>query len=398
VVTQKLKILALEPYYGGSHKAFLDTWIAGSRHEWTLLTLPPTKWKWRMMHSAMFFADEVNKSQNHQITTYSSDRDGNELASGESPDLIFCSDMLDLAKFKGLISANFANIPVVAYFHENQLTYPTEYPKERDRHFALSNITTALAADKVWFNSEFHLNEFLEATAKFAKKAPDFKPVHITESIREKSLIVPQGIKEFSERKTSRQAGPVRILWAHRWEFDKDPETFFKALRILRKKKSCEFRISVLGGHAGDTDNLFSTAEKEFSDLIDHWGYIDSYEEYCQILQNVDIAVSTAKHEFFGIAIAEAVSSGAFPVVPKRLAYPEILPEDDSDENKQRFFYEGNHKQLAEHLSALIELIFKTDSPWQGDVERGIRKIKRFHWNKLIPELDQKLEIRTSVR
>ncbi|MCK4372451.1 MAG: DUF3524 domain-containing protein, partial [candidate division Zixibacteria bacterium] len=35
-----MKILALEPYYGGSHKAFLDGWSSRSRHEWTILKLP----------------------------------------------------------------------------------------------------------------------------------------------------------------------------------------------------------------------------------------------------------------------------------------------------------------------------------------------------------------------
>jgi glycosyltransferase involved in cell wall biosynthesis len=377
---KKLKILALEPYYGGSHKAFLDTWIAGSCHEWTLLTLPPTKWKWRMMHSAMSFADELNNSPNHQIT--------------KLPNVIFCSDMLDLARFKGLLSANFANVPIIAYFHENQLTYPTEYPKERDLHFALSNITTALAADRIWFNSAFHMNEFLEASARFAKKASDNKPFFITEQIKAKSEVVPQGIKKFPKREKNRKEGPIRILWAHRWEFDKDPETFFKAIRILKKRRNCDFRISVLGGHAGHAghaDKLFGLAEKEFSDLSDYWGYVDSYDEYCRILGEVDIAVSTSKHEFFGIGIAEAVSAGAFPLVPNRLAYPEILVEDDLDKNKEGFFYEGNHKQLAEKLFRIIQLISNTGSPWQGDEGRGIRKIERFYWNKLIPKLDEKV-------
>ena len=34
-----LNILALEPYYDGSHKAFLDEWIKRSVHHWTLMTL-----------------------------------------------------------------------------------------------------------------------------------------------------------------------------------------------------------------------------------------------------------------------------------------------------------------------------------------------------------------------
>ena len=38
-----MNVLALEPYYGGSHKAFLNQWRARRRHSWTALTLPAHK-------------------------------------------------------------------------------------------------------------------------------------------------------------------------------------------------------------------------------------------------------------------------------------------------------------------------------------------------------------------
>ena len=81
-----MKVLALEPYYGGSHKAFLDGWIQHSRHEWTVLTLPAYKWKWRMRHSAITFAGQV----------------GERVASGQQWNVVFCSSMLGLAEFLGL--------------------------------------------------------------------------------------------------------------------------------------------------------------------------------------------------------------------------------------------------------------------------------------------------------
>ncbi len=83
---KSLKILALEPYYGGSHKAFLDGWTAFSRHKWTLLTLPPRKWKWRMRHSAVTLANQTAE----------------KVGAGERWDVLFCSDMLNLAEYKGL--------------------------------------------------------------------------------------------------------------------------------------------------------------------------------------------------------------------------------------------------------------------------------------------------------
>ncbi|MEJ2705778.1 MAG: DUF3524 domain-containing protein [Sedimentisphaerales bacterium] len=131
-----MRILALEPYYGGSHKAFLDGWTAISKHEWTLLHLPPYKWKWRMRHSAVTFADQVRR-----------------LASeGQSWDVIFCSDILNLAEFLGLAPRAVQALPAILYFHENQLTYPVRFESERDYQFAVTNMTSALAAASVWFS------------------------------------------------------------------------------------------------------------------------------------------------------------------------------------------------------------------------------------------------------
>ena len=81
-----MRVLALEPYHGGSHEAFLDGWSARSRHEWTVIGLPPYKWKWRMRHAAVTLADQVREL----------------VQSGNQWDLLFCSDMLNLAEFIGL--------------------------------------------------------------------------------------------------------------------------------------------------------------------------------------------------------------------------------------------------------------------------------------------------------
>ena len=75
---------------------------------------------------------------------------------GEGWDVVFCSDMLDLAQFRGLAPSAVHRLPAVAYFHENQLTYPVRFEKERDLHFGLTNLTTALAASAVWWSSAFH--------------------------------------------------------------------------------------------------------------------------------------------------------------------------------------------------------------------------------------------------
>ncbi len=174
-----MRVLALEPYYGGSHKAFLDAWLPESRHRWTLLTLPPFKWKWRMRHGAITLAGRIEEL----------------LAAGESWDVVFCSDMLNLAELRGLAPSAVSSLPAVAYFHENQLTYPVQVEKERDLHFGLTNLTTALAARAVWFNSAFHRDEFLGAVPRMLRRMPDYQPFDAVEKIRARSSIHPQGIR-----------------------------------------------------------------------------------------------------------------------------------------------------------------------------------------------------------
>ncbi|MFT5525333.1 MAG: hypothetical protein ACI9HK_003301, partial [Pirellulaceae bacterium] len=76
-----MKILALEPYNGGSHRAFLEGWRSHSCHDWTIIGLAPNWWKWRMRHAPITLAAEVRR----------------ELAAGQRWDVIVCSDMLNLA-------------------------------------------------------------------------------------------------------------------------------------------------------------------------------------------------------------------------------------------------------------------------------------------------------------
>ena len=78
------KILSLQPYFGGSHRAFLEGWIKHSRHTFDVLTLPAYKWKWRMRHAAVTFAEEVHRRR------------------APAHDLVFATDMLNLAEFRGL--------------------------------------------------------------------------------------------------------------------------------------------------------------------------------------------------------------------------------------------------------------------------------------------------------
>jgi glycosyltransferase involved in cell wall biosynthesis len=302
-------------------------------------------------------------------------------------DLLFCSDMLSLAEFVGLCAIEFARLPKVIYFHENQLTYPVRIENERDRHFAMTNLTSALAADAVWFNSHFHAESFLGALEQFLKSMPDHQHLDAIEKIRAKSSIHPPGIADLPARR-ARAPGPLRILWAARWEHDKNPEDFFAALAIL-KAKDIPFRVSVIGQSFQDVPEIFDRARADLADHIDLWGYQQNHDDYVRALCEADVIVSTSNHEFFGIGILEGLAAGAYPLVPERLSYPEILGLGRI-ERVEQFFYGGTVGDLTAKLSRLAGRVDE-GTLWPATVAPGILT-DHLKWNNLAEVYDEAFE------
>lgn len=125
----------------------------------------------------------------------------------------------------------------------------------------------------------------------------------------------------------ARRSGPPVILWPHRWERDKDPAAFLAALDKV-VAAGLEFRL-VLAGQDPPSGSATAKAEREevekrFGSWILMSGELDRHE-YLEALGRCDLVVSCARHEFFGVAIVEAVASGCVPVLPNALSYPELI-------------------------------------------------------------------------
>ena len=322
-----LKILALEPYCGGSHAAVLEGLRRWSRHEFTVLDMPARKWKWRMRGAAIDFADRAG-------------------ALSCDFDLVFAGDMMSVADWRALAPAELARVTVVTYFHENQLTYPLRHEIERDYQYGFTNITTCLASDEVWFNSDYHRREFLAAVKSLLKRMPDCVPAGIPGRIHARGKVIRPGV-EAPALPTAERAKPYVVLWNHRWEWDKNPEEFFEALHDV-SARGVDFRLAVAGESFRDGPAVFEAAKEEFADRIVHWGYLESRAEYMALLSRCDIVVSTAWHEFFGLAVLEAAGAGCVPLLPRRLSYPEIFPA----ESQAALFYDEG--RLAVRLSELL--------------------------------------------
>lgn len=371
-----MRILLLSPYHGGSHRAWAEGYRASSTHKISLLTLPAHFWKWRMHGGAVTLS-----------------RRWLETAAESLPDVILTTDLLDLTTFLALTRKMTAHIPVTLYMHENQLTYPLpEDPTigpmrrqlgERDRHYAFINYSSMLAADRVYFNSRYHLENFFAALPPFLRHYPEFNELDTVEIIRKKSDVLPIGIDMqrlnpiLSIAETS---APPLILWNQRLEYDKNPEGFIKVLVELAEE-GIPFRVALCGERFGKPGTEWEKGVSALGGRVIHNGYVED-NLYRQLLWESALTVSTASHEFFGISILEAIYCHTFPLLPARLSYPELIPAEFHAD----CLYHGRQDLLNRLRWALSDA-----TAIRVIAERLAPTTARFDWAAIAPLYDKQL-------
>ncbi|MEZ4484796.1 MAG: DUF3524 domain-containing protein [Syntrophotaleaceae bacterium] len=311
-----MKLCLVEPYFTGSHAAWSEEYAARSRHQVDILSLPGRHWKWRMHGGAVTLARQFLERQ-------------------EAVDLILASDMLDLTTFLALTRSRSATVPSILYFHENQLTYPWsprdgDPGKRRDAHYGFVNYASALAADRVLFNSHYHRQAFLEALPGFLGAFPDHRETAGIAQIAAKSQVLPLGLdlQRFEVHRPLPEADPERpplLLWNHRWEYDKNPQEFFQALFLLQDQ-GLDFQVAILGESFAEQPPIFAEARDRLGERVVQFGYAADFADYARWLWRADILPVTAIHDFFGISVVQAMHCDCHPLLPKRLAYPEHVP------------------------------------------------------------------------
>ncbi|KAL5962199.1 Glycosyltransferase-like domain-containing protein 1 [Taenia solium] len=376
-----------EGFNGGSHKQLISTLeglLTEKGETVCVVSLPATKWHWRTRTGALALAALIPKST---------------CANGGFR-VLFTSAVFSLPELLAL-RPDLASIPhKYLYFHENQLAYPLrdsdEGATKSDYQFAYIQVLSALAADLVLFNSAFNMHSFYERLPAFlaaglptppSPRVPEprglveklLKPksrvLHFLVEPPPLPVLVHGDLDDFeaavcsqAERIRARGRAPLRILWNHRWDYDKNPADFFKVIfdlanisvdeefsnlgrstlrpstgdviapsemsppSLSSEQAQPRFQISVIGGSGQDVPRIFPIAESYLRPTghISVWGFVGPREAYWRTLADCDVVVSTAKHEFFGVAVVEAVAVGCVPLLPHRLAYPELLAHGPS--------------------------------------------------------------------
>lgn len=342
-----MHILLLSAYDADSHRR----WHQGLRahfpeYHWTVLTLPPRYFSWRIRGNSLSWSFEQREVlQRHY-------------------DLVIATSMTDLSALRGMVP-NLATIPSIVYFHENQFAYPPNHLHGNDRQPSVEpqmlNLYTALCGDAIVFNTEFNRRTFLDGVAELMRKLPDHVPKGVVEQLRQRSSVVPVPLEDACFTPpvcttvdeallwpTDASTRPLRLLWAARWEFDKGPELLLAILRELQRRE-VDFQLCLLGQGFRQCPPQFDEIQTAFARQLVQFGHEPDVRRYRQWLATADMVLSTALHEFQGLAVLEAMAAGCIPVLPRRLSYPEIVNET--------YLYEVSSESLAVQAHNAVERI-----------------------------------------
>jgi glycosyltransferase involved in cell wall biosynthesis len=289
-------------------------------------TLPAHHWKWRMSAAALSFAQRIEDDNLR-------------------PEWLITTDMLDLSRLKGLVPRHLSDTRTVLIMHENQLSYPQRASDRADLHLGLTNLYSAWCADVVWWNSCHHRDLFLEKAQALVRLFPQHTPKDLLQRIEDRSCVLglPMDLDELRplrrDETMGRTPGPLRVAWNHRMAYDKNPKRVFERL-VRAHEAGQDFELHLFGPRHQPAPETLNTIKER---IVDH-GFLDR-RPYLERLAQCDVVVADPDQEHFGLSLAESVQLGLWPIVPRRLCYPELLPKvlhqevlfETEDEFDERF-------------------------------------------------------------
>jgi glycosyltransferase involved in cell wall biosynthesis len=342
-----VRILLISAYEASSHKAWANTLMNGlDQHEWHYLSLPARHFAWRIRGNAMSFAfDPQFKPQIEQ-----------------EYDLVIATSMTDCVGLKAFCP-NLQSIPWLLYFHENQFAYPASDKQQGLVEMQMVTLYSALAANVCVFNSEFNKVSFFGGAQALLKKLPDYVSPDWLNDIEAKSQVLavpldmPTSIESLVEtslaseiEESGKLPEPIKLVWSARWEFDKGPDRLLAMLEELERRK-LDYEIAILGEQFRSIPKEFDQIQANFSHRITQFGFAPSRADYLGFLASSDIVLSTALHEFQGLAVLEAVALGCVPVLPDRQVYPELFGN--------QFLYPSDLKDIQSEAERAVDLILR---------------------------------------
>jgi glycosyltransferase involved in cell wall biosynthesis len=317
---------------------------------WTQLALPARHFSWRVRGNSLSWAfDEGATLEKHY-------------------DLLVATSMVDLASLRGFVPS-LAEIPTVVYFHENQFAYPANPEQSRHDQFdnldaAMVSLYTALCADRLVFNSQFNRQTFLAGVASLLRKLPDHVPAGIEERLASSCVIpVPVGAElPKTDAPVAHDPEVLNLAWNHRWEYDKGIDLLLQVVKTVHNR-GLAVRFHLSGQQFRQEPGEFELIRQVLSQsqhrdprLQHRLGYLPERSEYLAELARCDVVLSTARHDFQGLAVIEACALGCTPLCPDDLVYPEYLEEQFLYPSPGKASVSGSSAEIADRLDTWLAL------------------------------------------
>jgi hypothetical protein len=344
-------ILALEPYYGGERRAMLETIVRHSRHRWTVLRLPPRRIERRLAAAAQWFAEQLSRHGVGKV------------------DVLFTSEAINLPDLLRLMPELGTRARVV-YFHDHQL------PQEGQRVASplhLVNLSTAGAANEIWFNSLFHLRTFLRRASALVDAHPELAARNPLPELTGKAQVMPPPVDFARDGDLLADNFPPReprTVLVHTRE--SEIETLNAGLGVLERRGE---RITVLA--IGDADRL---------DIQRPRVTVPENDEAAvtRALYQAGVYLSCRARPLADVLAVRALNAGCWPVFPKAGVYAELLPRS----MHALCLYDPGE---LDRLATLVQNSWFTEPPAGYEAEVA-RIVSRFNALEACHAIDQRLE------
>lgn len=333
------RILLLSAYDAMSHKM----WREGlermfPEHEWTQLKLPPRNFNWRIRGNSLQWA--LNERERLE----------------QDYDLLIATSMVDLASLRGFVP-QLSRLPSLVYFHENQFVYPAGSEQRAGNiEPQLVPLYAAFCADAIAFNSDYNRSSFLQGAAQLLDRLPDKLGPALLAKL-EASVVLPVPVQDFEMADAAEATKTILdVVWNHRWEYDKGPRRLLQLVETIAAQR-LPIRLHVVG-------QQFRTSPEEFGQIgsllqqhaaalgmeAGQFGFIKDRSEYKTLLRRCDVVLSTAAHDFQGLAMQEACALGCTPLAPNALVYPEYIQPECLYECAEQEGQDGGVTELLDRL------------------------------------------------
>ncbi len=352
-MSNQLDILALEPFYGGIRRHMLETLIRYSRHRWTLFRLPPRRIERRLAAAAHWFTEHLSR---HWVGKF---------------DVLFTSEAMNLSDLYRL-NPPLARKPSVIYFHHNQL--PTLDGPEPDSPIGLDlvNLGSATSASETWFNSLYHLKDFLARASALVQRHPELSARNPMPNIVAKShLLHPPidlpALSELLQRHPAQRKKHLIFVETR----DGDVNLLNSALAILMRRDE-PFELVTVGPVNQLAENLPRRTVSEYDD-----------HGQMQALAEAGMFLSIRRDTTCDYHAIRALMAGCVSLWPRSGFYGELLPE----RYHARCLYDPSPEELA---GRMLDEWYLEQPP--GRAEQVHQTLRNFDPIVACKVMDQRLE------